>query len=318
MPLHVARLRDSDLAGEESAEACWYAVLLWAASWHQLPAGSLPDNDAILTRLIGLGKDLRTFRKHKTAAMRKFILCSDGRLYHPVVAEQVIESWNRKLQQRWRSECARIKKHNQRTGAELPMPTFDEFMAGRSVDPCPEYVPGDTTDCPPGQSVQETGTGTGTSKEHPQPPPGAFEDAFRAYPEIGRANTDEPAAREAWGDVEASVGAEPLLAAIKAYAASDAARRAPRFDRWLKRGLWAQWRPVIAVPGAWVGPFALRAAVEAAKGPAWAASWLLPCAWRDLPSPTLVAPREIVAHRLREVADLLAGAGVTVVTEKAA
>jgi hypothetical protein len=48
MPLHVARLRDSDLASEEEPEACWYAVLLWAASWHQIPAASLPDNDAVL------------------------------------------------------------------------------------------------------------------------------------------------------------------------------------------------------------------------------------------------------------------------------
>ena len=33
MPLHVARLRDSDLAAEGDPEGCWYAVLLWAAGW---------------------------------------------------------------------------------------------------------------------------------------------------------------------------------------------------------------------------------------------------------------------------------------------
>ena len=89
MPLHVARLRDSDLAAEGDPEGCWYAVLLWAAAWHQLPAGSLPDNDAVLTKLCGLGRDLRTFRKHRPDALRGFVACDDGRLYHPVIAEQV-------------------------------------------------------------------------------------------------------------------------------------------------------------------------------------------------------------------------------------
>ena len=50
MPLQVARLRDSDLAATEHPEACWYAVLLWAAAWHQVPAASLPDDEMVLTR----------------------------------------------------------------------------------------------------------------------------------------------------------------------------------------------------------------------------------------------------------------------------
>ena len=97
MPLHVARLRDSDLAAEGHPEACWYAVLLWSASWHQLPAGSLPDNEAVLARLCGLGRDLRTFRRRRGEAMRGWVLCSDGRFYHPVVAEQVNAAWTEKL-----------------------------------------------------------------------------------------------------------------------------------------------------------------------------------------------------------------------------
>lgn len=181
MPLHVARLRDSDLAAEESPEACWYAVLLWAASWHQIPAASLPDNDAVLTKLIGLGRDVKTFKKHRAGALRGFVLCADGRLYHPVVAEQAVAAWEGKLHQRWRTECARIKKANQRTGANQPLPTFEEFHdalpAGsrlphvpRDNEGCPqghpEVSPGTTGSCPQGKGIQgtetETGTGTGT------------------------------------------------------------------------------------------------------------------------------------------------------------
>jgi len=187
MPLHVARLRDSDLAAEEAPEACWYAVLLWAASWHQIPAGSLPDNDAVLTKLIGLGRDVKTFRKHKAGAMRGFVLCDDGRLYHPIVAEQALTAWQSKLQQRWRTECARIKKANQRNETNEPMPTFEAFLAALPAGSRPSIVPGDDAECPEGQAemspgtappcpegnvVQETGTGTGII-DSPQPPEGA-------------------------------------------------------------------------------------------------------------------------------------------------
>ncbi|MES3155035.1 DUF1376 domain-containing protein [Sphingomonas faeni] len=133
MPLHVARLRDSDLAAEGDPEGCWYAVLLWAAAWHQLPAGSLPDNDAVLTKLCGLGRDLRTFRKHRRDALRGFVTCDDGRLYHPVIAEQVMAGWDGKLRQRYRTECATIKKRNDRAGVtpseREPRPLFGDWLS---------------------------------------------------------------------------------------------------------------------------------------------------------------------------------------------
>lgn len=206
MPLHVARLRDSDLAAEESPEACWYAVLLWAASWHQLPAGSLPDNDTVLTKLIGLGRDVKTFRKHRDGALRGFVKCSDGRLYHPVVAEQVAEAWDGKLRQRWRTELARIKKANQRNKAddpkgyvEMPSPTFEEFIAASYVPPVspPKQaaVPGDKAECPPGHGLQEKGTGTetgtGTLIEEANASPAASGATPAVPPGLARAAFDE-------------------------------------------------------------------------------------------------------------------------------
>lgn len=137
MPLHVARLRDSDLAAEGDPEGCWYAVLLWAAAWHQLPAGSLPDNDAVLTKLCGLGRDARTWRKHRADALRGFVLCADGRLYHPVVAEQANAAWESKLRQRHRTECARIKQRAVRGGPAEAKRTFAEWVA----DEHPSSVP---------------------------------------------------------------------------------------------------------------------------------------------------------------------------------
>lgn len=147
MPLDVARLRDSDLASDESPEACWAAVLLWAASWHQVPAASMPENDNWIAKQAGYaqrGKIAREWAGVRPGALRGWVLCSDGRLYHPVVAEKARDAWAAKLQQRWRTECGRIKKHNDRhEGANVPKPTYEEWVSLG----CPQgqllYVPGD-------------------------------------------------------------------------------------------------------------------------------------------------------------------------------
>lgn len=97
MPLDVMRLRDSDLAAVPDAEVFRGAVLAWCASWHQIPAASLPDDDAAIARLVGMGRDVKGWRKLRDAgALRRFVKCADGRLYHPVVAEKANEAWQRK------------------------------------------------------------------------------------------------------------------------------------------------------------------------------------------------------------------------------
>jgi hypothetical protein len=139
MPLDVTRLRDSDLAALESPEACWAAVLLWCASWHQQPAASLPDDDRVLSNLAGFGRVVKEWMKVKDGALRGWIKCSDGRLYHHAVAEKAITAWNGKLQQSWRTELARIKKHNQRhTQNLIKEPSFDEFVSSRTKVDCPK------------------------------------------------------------------------------------------------------------------------------------------------------------------------------------
>jgi hypothetical protein len=88
MPLDVVRLRDSELAVVLSGEEFRSAVLLWCACWHQVPASSLPDDDRLLASLAGFGRDLKGWKAVRQAALRGFKVCSDGRLYHPVIAEK--------------------------------------------------------------------------------------------------------------------------------------------------------------------------------------------------------------------------------------
>jgi len=155
LPLDVVRLRDSELASNETPEACWAAVLLWCASWHQVPAGSMPDDEmwiATQARYAIRGKIDKAWKGVRSGALRGWIKCSDGRLYHPVVAEKARDAWAGKHRQRHKTECARIKKYNQRHGKGIPFPTLEQFLSTDYSDPVARDVPimslGTTTICP--------------------------------------------------------------------------------------------------------------------------------------------------------------------------
>ena len=100
MPLEVNRLRDSDLAIEASGDEFRAAVLLWCASWNQVPAGSLPNAEQSLAAYAGYGRDVKSWRKVRDGALRGFVECADGRLYHPVVAEKAAEAWAQRVDHR--------------------------------------------------------------------------------------------------------------------------------------------------------------------------------------------------------------------------
>src|ERR1700730_8652907 len=92
MPLDVIRLRDSDISLVSSGEEFRAAVLLWCSAWHQVPAASLPDDDRLLASLAGFGRDIEGWMRVKEVALRGFVRCEDGRLYHPVIADKALEA----------------------------------------------------------------------------------------------------------------------------------------------------------------------------------------------------------------------------------
>lgn len=92
MPLDVVRLRDSDLSVTATGEEFRAAILLWCAAWHQVPASSLPDDDRLLARFAGFGRDLKGWKAVREAALHGFIKCSDGRLYHPVIGDMALHA----------------------------------------------------------------------------------------------------------------------------------------------------------------------------------------------------------------------------------
>lgn len=177
MPLDVLRLRDSELAATPDAEAFRCSVLAWCVSWHQMPAASLPDDDTTLARLLGFGRDIRGWKKVRAAGgLRGWVKCSDGRIYHPVVAEKAIEGWAAKVAQRARTEAARKAKEEKR---QRELQAQSQLLSQQQSGSVTEIATGSK-----GQR-QEQGQGQLTpissSLRSEEPPPRAKSITFKAW-----------------------------------------------------------------------------------------------------------------------------------------
>lgn len=186
MPLDTVRLLDSDLFALSTGEEFKAAVALWCKSWLQVPAGSLPKDDRILAHLSGAGS---AWRKLKTTALRGWIECSDGRLYHRVIAEKALEAWERRgewtekqdtkteRQRRWRERQKLLSEQLRERGITPPkgasLETLEALLRDAGVDTSVDA----NVDAPPSTrqstvdagEMPKTGTGTGTGTIPPNP-----------------------------------------------------------------------------------------------------------------------------------------------------
>jgi hypothetical protein len=219
MPLDVNRLRDSDLAIEASGDEFRAAVLLWCASWNQVPAGSLPDAEQALAAYAGFGRDLKSWKKVRDGALRGFVKCADGRLYHPVVAEKAIDAWAQRVEHRAAKESENKRKEKERqdrarifaalreAGQVLPFNTttkaLREAFAALELPESPVTSHGPVTVTGHAPDTAKTGTGNregeGQGIEPPLPPLGdqsqgqqARKPAAKAEPKSTRAKPRKP------------------------------------------------------------------------------------------------------------------------------
>lgn len=123
MRLDTGRLLDSDLFALSSGDEFKAALALWCKAWSQSPAGSLPTDDKILSHLSGAGP---RWLKVKAMALRGWVECNDGRLYHPVVAEQVNVAWTERQEYRAEIEGQNQRKQKERVERSA---LFDEIRA---------------------------------------------------------------------------------------------------------------------------------------------------------------------------------------------
>jgi hypothetical protein len=246
MPLDVVRLIDSDLFALSTGEEFKAAVALWCKSWNQVPAASLPADERVLASLAVTS--LAEWRAASEMALHGWVPCSDGRLYHPVIAEKALAAWIERISHRKRSAMGNAKRY----GHTFDPAPFDAAMtqsidllrvlspnaAGAHARPA-DIVRG--SDNAPSATVEGSlkeparsektsegrGTGTGTEEREAIASPSAGADCVGA----GEVTT----AVEAWNDLASRLG----LPAAKSL---EAARRKAIRARLARAGLsgWMQ------------------------------------------------------------------------------
>ena len=197
MPLEVLRLRDSELAALATGDEFRAAVLLWCASWHQMPASSLPDDDTLLANYAGFGRNaqaVKEFQKVRAGALRGWVKCSDGRLYHPLIAEKALEAMERRdeftekqgnketRQERWRRKVSELSAQIRAAGGTPPrnasLKTLEQCLrdaqASQQASTCETVRDGAETSHVDGAEMALTGTETGTHAARAPVPASAY------------------------------------------------------------------------------------------------------------------------------------------------
>lgn len=124
MMLDVAYLRDGAI-NEGADDATYRARMnLMVACFHQVPAGSLPDDDWHLSRIAGFGGNPKKWTKLRSAALAEWVRCDDGRLYHPRVVEAALEAYIRYLNLR----LAGKRGNEVKWGQTAPADDVEQFL----------------------------------------------------------------------------------------------------------------------------------------------------------------------------------------------
>lgn len=107
MPLFGQRLFSSEMYATTNGNEFRAALKLWWAAWQECPAGSLTTNDATLAVLADFGRDVKGWLRVKDKALHGFILCADGRMYHPFLCREALEAFDKRLKQDAKRETDR-------------------------------------------------------------------------------------------------------------------------------------------------------------------------------------------------------------------
>jgi uncharacterized protein YdaU (DUF1376 family) len=126
--LNVERLLASETVAIGNPSQICAALMLWCRAWKQVPGGSLPNDERILASFSGAGARWKTVRD---VALRGFVLCSDGRLYHRYLCEEVKRSVKAKRAYEARRDIdqkrlVRWRERQRETALETPGETVGE------------------------------------------------------------------------------------------------------------------------------------------------------------------------------------------------
>lgn len=116
--LDVERLFASELYAVSTGDEFKAAVSLWGRAWQQVPPGSIPNDERTLAAFSGAGT---RWKKVREMALRGFVLCSDGRLYHKVLCADVLRAAKHKDERRQRTAAA-TEARRRRNDGDTPPP----------------------------------------------------------------------------------------------------------------------------------------------------------------------------------------------------
>jgi len=111
------RFRQSDTWALASPELRPWLLMLAMVAWEQTPCGSMPSEDDLISARIGMPP--KAFAKHKAILLRKWWLADDGRLYHSVLVQRVMEMLDYRRKTAERVAKFKLAKCEQRSANAL-------------------------------------------------------------------------------------------------------------------------------------------------------------------------------------------------------
>lgn len=219
MPLNVVALFQSGFFLSADDHVFRAGLTLWGRSWHQVPAASLPDDDRALSRLAGLGGDLRRWRHIRERALHGFIRCNDGRIYHPIIAKYALDAMR----------SSRRASLNGQLGGR-PRQGIENATSDESDGFSPQK-PAGSSDQNPQQSSDKARIGVDrieVSKKESRPRPSRIvltndeANSFAAFWLLYPRRVGRPEAEKSWVRAirKPGVTTEIICTAVRAYAAS--------------------------------------------------------------------------------------------------
>ncbi|WP_421885177.1 hypothetical protein [Methylibium sp.] len=165
MPLEVGRLLSSEtwIAASDDPRLGHVLMSLWCEAWREVPAGSLPNTDRTLFRM-SMCPSEKEWKRVRARVVESFVLCNDGRLYHPTVCEMALEGMLEKLAMRKSSGLGNAKKHGKEfdpADLEREMETLRDML--RALNPASRAL----------QRKRTAAVPTGTQKRSRTPPDGS-------------------------------------------------------------------------------------------------------------------------------------------------
>ena len=118
--IDLQQVQQSDTWALALPEIRPWLLMLWVASWQQVPCGSMPSDDKVIAARIGMSFD--AFMVAKDVLMRGWYMASDGRLYHKTVTERVIAMLDKKKAERDRQAVYRAAVKARKDAADAAAP----------------------------------------------------------------------------------------------------------------------------------------------------------------------------------------------------